>query len=54
MDEFMCSFLRDLDKFITDIDKWLMSWVSKCWNDEPPPEERELLMWEDVLREDYI
>ena len=54
MDDFMTSFIRDLDKFITDIDKWLTSWVSKCWNDEPPLEERELLVWEDVLREDYI
>jgi len=53
MDDFLCSFLRDLDKFITDIDKWLMSWMSKCWNDEPPSEEREMT-WEDVLREDYI
>ena len=53
MDDFMTSFLRDLDKFITEIDKWLMSWVSKCWSDELPPEEREMA-WEDVLREDYI
>ena len=53
MDDFLCSFLRDLDKFVAEIDKWIMSWMSKCWNDEPP-EERELLLWEDVLKEDYI
>ena len=56
MDEFLRDLFRDLDMFITEIDKWLTSWVSKCWNDEPPEpaEERELLLWEDVLREDYI
>ena len=53
MDDFMCAFLRDLDKFITDIDKFITSWFAKCWNNDPP-EERELLMWEDVLKEDYI
>ena len=52
MDDFMTSFLRDLDKFITEIDKWLLSWFA-CWNDEPPLEEREMA-WEDVLKEDYI
>jgi hypothetical protein len=50
----MCAFLRDLNNFISDIDKWITSWVSKCWSDEPPPEECELLVWEDVLRENYI
>lgn len=54
MDDFVCCFLRDLDTFIKDIDKWLTSWVSKCWSDEPPLEERELLLWEDVLKDDYI
>jgi hypothetical protein len=55
MDDFLRSFLRDFDKFITEIDKWIVSWMTRCWNDEPEPtEERELLLWEDVLREDYI
>ena len=50
----MCSFLRDLDKFITDIDKFFTSWLTKCWSNEPAAEECELLAWEDILRENYI
>lgn len=53
MDDFMCAFLQDLDKFINEIDKFFMSFFTKCWSNEPA-EERELLIWEDVLKEDYI